>query len=152
MDDTLKKTAEKTEQEQRKGERQRVRGRQDIQETQKDVLHWKRAKEREKVANSAKKEGKSKWSPQRERKFSADTDEVIFINNTLTNANRQAEVCTDEDDFNGTICTYKHVCVWLCSPVCVCVEVCLVGHVGPAITQQGWCVREHCTENRTKER
>ncbi len=39
MDDTLKKTAEKTEQEQRKGERQRVRGRQAIQETQKDVLH-----------------------------------------------------------------------------------------------------------------
>lgn len=39
MYDTLKKTAEKTEQEQRKGETQRVRGRQDIQETQKAVLH-----------------------------------------------------------------------------------------------------------------
>lgn len=72
----------------------------------------------------------------RERKFSADTDEVIFINNTPTNTNRQARVCRDGDHFNGTICTCKHVCVYPCSPVYVCVKVCLVGHIAPDITQQ----------------
>lgn len=54
----------------------------------------------------------------RERKFSADTDEVIFINNTLTNTNRH-RVCTDKDHFNGTICTYA--CVSACVPLCMCV-------------------------------
>lgn len=57
----------------------------------------------------------------RERKFSADTDEVIFINNTSTNTNRQARVCRDGDHFNGTICTCKHVCVPVFPSVCVCV-------------------------------
>jgi len=75
----------------------------------------------------------------RERKFSEDTDEVIFINNTSTNATRH-RMSTDKDHFNGTIST------------CMPVKVCLVVHVAPDISQMSRSVREHCIEKRKKER
>lgn len=35
----------------------------------------------------------------------------------------------------GTICTCKHMCVCVPWRMCTCVEVCLVGHAAPVITQ-----------------
>lgn len=114
MDDTekkKKKTAEETEQEQRKGERQRARHSGDAErriafkETKRQLERGLRTVRRKKGKATEVHRGRG-----RERKFSADTDEVIFINNTPTNTNRH-RVCTDKDNFNGTICTCKHVCV-----------------------------------------